>query len=138
MMVCTTCKGLQTHRRAFDGVQETGTGALQLVDTSLPKLRASAAGCRACAVLLQGILLHYDRFANIRENAIRITVESFESKPGQSSQDHLSVEARWKEQHDEDRDEGDEHDHAGWPNLKLEFFTDGGRLSLPRIGVVYG
>lgn len=128
-MVCATCKGLQKHLKVVDSAQERETGALQLVDVSLPGLRTSAAGCRACALLLQGILLHHDRFKNVKENDIRITAESFKSTPERSSLDHLSVEARWKEQYDDDDQEDDEHGHAGWPNLKLEFFTDGGRFS---------
>jgi hypothetical protein len=129
MMVCMTCKGLQKHLKAVDGVQETETGALKLLDASLPELRASAANCRACALLLQGILLHHDRFRDVKENDIYITAESFISTTGRSSQDHLSVEARWQDPHDDDVQEEDEHGH-GWPNLKLEFFTDGGRFTL--------
>lgn len=132
-MICATCKGLRKHPQAFGGVQEKEAGVLQWVDTSLPDLRASAIGCRACAVLLQGILLHHDRFANVKENDIWITAESFNPAPGRSSQDHLSVEARWKKQHNDDGHETDELDHAGWPNLKLEFFTDGGRCPSPTI-----
>jgi hypothetical protein len=132
MMVCMTCKGLQNQLKALDGGQETEADTLQWADTSLPSLRISATGCRACAVLLQGILLHHGRFANVKEDDIRITAESFKSKPGRSSQDHLSVEVRWKEQHDDD-----EHDYAGYPNLKLEFFTDGGMCPLQPTGIAY-
>ncbi|KAJ4404495.1 hypothetical protein N0V91_005839 [Didymella pomorum] len=131
-MVCTTCKGLQKHLKAVDDVQEA-EGALKLVDTSLPDLRASATNCRACALLLQGILLHHDRFKDVKENDIRITAESYKSIPGHSSQDHLSVEVRWQDPHGDDVQE-DEHGH-GWPNLKLEFFTDGdGQSSFSAIG----
>ncbi|KZM20285.1 hypothetical protein ST47_g8574 [Ascochyta rabiei] len=135
-MVCATCKGLQKHLKTLDGAGETETGASQLVDTSLPNLRASAASCRACALLLQGILLHHDRFKDVKENVIRITAEAFRSVQGRSSQDHLSVEARWNEQPDDDDDHEDDDDsHAGWPNLKLEFFTDGdGQSSFSAIG----
>lgn len=133
MMVCTTCKGLQKHLKAVDGVQETEAGALKLVDTSLPDLRASAANCRACALLLQGILLHHDRFRDVKENDIRITAELY-TIPGRSSQDHLSVEARWQDPHGDDVQEEDEHGH-GWPNLKLEFFTDGGKCPLQPPGM---
>lgn len=137
-MVCVTCKGLQKHLKAVDGVQETEAGALKLVEASLPDLRASAANCRACALLLQGILLHHDRFRDVKENDIRITAESFKTIPGRSSQDHLSVEARWQDPQDDDAQEEDEHEHghAGWPNLKLEFFTDGGRFPLQPTGLV--
>lgn len=127
-MVCATCKGLQKHLKALDDTQESEAGAFQLVDSSLPDLRASAAGCRACALLLQGLLLHHDRFKNVQENDIRITAESFKSIQGRSSHDHLSLEARWRDQHDDDDHEDDEHGHGGWPNLKLEFFTDGGKF----------
>ncbi|KAF3041710.1 hypothetical protein E8E12_006499 [Didymella heteroderae] len=134
MMVCTTCKGLQKHLKAVGGVQETEADMLKLVDTSLPDLRASAASCRSCALLLQGILLHHDRFRDVKESDIRITAESYKSIPGCSSQDHLSVEARWQEAHDDDVQEEDEHGN-GWPNLKLEFFTDGdGQSSFSAIG----
>lgn len=129
MMVCVTCKGLQKHLKTVDGVQETEAGALKLVDASLPDLRASATDCRACALLLQGILLHHDRFRDVKENDIHITAESYRSVPGRSSQDHLSVEARWQDPYDDDVLEDDEHGRTGWPNLKLEFFTDGGRFS---------
>lgn len=132
MMVCTTCKGLQKHLKAVDDVQEA-EGALKLVDTSLPDLRASATNCRACALLLQGILLHHDRFKDVKENDIRITAESYKSIPGHSSQDHLSVEVRWQDPHGDDVQE-DEHGH-GWPNLKLEFFADGGKFPLQPLGI---
>lgn len=128
-MVCTTCKGLQKHLKAVDGVQGIEASALKLVDTSLPDLRACAANCRACALLLQGILLHHDRFRDIREDDIRITAESYKSIPGRSAQDHLSVEAWWQDPHNDDVQEEDEHGH-GWPNLKLEFFTDEGKFPL--------
>lgn len=130
MMVCTTCKGLQKHWKPEGIARETEAGALHLVDTTLPALRSSATGCRACGLLLQGILLHHDRFKNVKENDISVTADSFRSEPERNSQDHLSVEARWKEQHDDDEHEHDEQGHAGWPNLKLEFFTDGGKFPL--------
>lgn len=130
-MVCATCKGLQTHLKALDGAN---AGAIQLVNTSLPDLRASAAGCRACTLLLQGLLLHHDRFRNVKEDNIWITAESFKSIPGRISQDHLSLEARWKHSRDDDGGEDDEHGHASWPNLKLEFFTDGGKFPLRQTG----
>ncbi|KAJ8114074.1 hypothetical protein OPT61_g3953 [Boeremia exigua] len=128
-MICAICKGLQKLSGPVGGIQDT---ALHLVDASLPDLRASAAGCRACGLLLQGILLHHDRFKQVKESNIRITAETFKLAPEQTSQDHLSVEVRWKEDgHQED----DEHEHAGWPNLKLEYFTDGdGQSSFSAIG----
>src|SRR5690242_8248111 len=133
MMVCTTCKGLQKHLQPVDDAQKTEAGALHLVDTSLPELRGSAAGCRACGLLLQGILLHHDHFHHVKETSMRITAESFRPSPERSRQDHLSVEVRWKEQHDDDEHEHDYQGHAGWPNLKLEFFTDGGKFPLQQV-----
>lgn len=123
--VCETCKGLQKHLNN----EQTDTGSSQWVSTSLPNLRASAVnnGCRACTLLLQGILLHHDRFAGIQEGNIRITAKSFDSRPGQTPQDHLSVEIQWKQPgHDNNKCQGDDHAHMGSPNLRLEFFTDGG------------
>ncbi|KAH6643063.1 heterokaryon incompatibility protein-domain-containing protein [Boeremia exigua] len=134
MMVCATCKGLQKNLNPVDGAQDIEAGALYWVDASMPDLRTSAADCRACGLLLQGILLHHERFRNVKENDIRITAESFKPVPERSSQDHLSVEVRWQEQHSDDQ-EDDEHGSAGWPNLKLEFFTDGdGQSSFSAIG----
>ncbi|KAF2793543.1 HET-domain-containing protein [Melanomma pulvis-pyrius CBS 109.77] len=129
--VCNTCKSLQKHLRSLDGgVQETDAASVVWVATTLPNLRRSTdGGCRACALLLQGILLHHDRFAGVTENNIRITAESFDSSGpvhGENAQDHLSVEVRWQKLHDGCCDgEGGEHDHEeGYPDLKLEFFTD--------------
>ena len=129
-MVCGTCKGLQKQFQAADGAQLTEATA-HLVDASLPDLRASATNCRACALLLQGILLHHDRFRDVKEDGIRVTANSFTSTAGRNSQGHLSVEARWDEQYEDDDQEDDEHEHEhfGWPNLKLEFFTDKGRFA---------
>ncbi|KAF2112035.1 heterokaryon incompatibility protein-domain-containing protein [Lophiotrema nucula] len=128
--VCTTCKGLQQHFRALSGAMHD-TEQESWLNTSLPSLRRSSnGGCRACAVLLQGILLHHDRFAGVREEDIRITAESFNlsgTAGKQSTQDHLSVEVRWKKQDSNGCCDGDEHEHEheeGYPNLKLEFFTD--------------
>jgi len=126
--VCGTCQGLQKHLKALENQKETENDTLQWVNTSLPSLRASASNCRACALLLNGILLHHERFAGINEHKIRVKAESFTSKPGRTFQDHLSVELRWKEQdahHDECQD--DQHEHVGYPDLKLEFFTDRGK-----------
>ncbi|KAF2128115.1 HET-domain-containing protein [Dothidotthia symphoricarpi CBS 119687] len=132
--VCATCKGLQKHLNT----QESEVGSLRWVSTSLPNLRASAANnrCRACALLLQGILLHHDRFANIREDRIQIMAESFNPRPGRTLQDHLSVEIRWKQlDHDEGECQAGNHEHTGNPDLKLEFFTDGaGQSSFSAIG----
>ena len=133
MMVCGTCKGLQKQFNAANGAQQTEATA-HLVDASLPDLRASASNCRACALLLQGILLHHDRFRDVKEDGIQITANSFTSTSGNNSQGHLSVEARWKEQYEDDDQEDDEHEHTGWPNLKLEFFTDRGRFAPPTNG----
>jgi len=126
--VCASCKGLQKHLHGLDGVEEIDTDTLRWVNTSLPNLRTSSSGCRACALLLNGILLHHDRFKSRKEEDIWITADSFKTQPGKAVQDHLSVAVRWKER-DEDECQDDEHEHehtAGYPDLKLEFFTDGG------------
>ncbi|KAF2182540.1 HET-domain-containing protein [Zopfia rhizophila CBS 207.26] len=127
--VCTTCKGLQKNLRALDsGIQEPETGPLQWLNTTMPSLRRSTnGGCRACTLLLQGILLHHDRFADVKEEAIKISAESFNSLGAtrrKEGQDHLSVEVRWKAIDDGCCD-GNEHEHEkGYPDLKLEFYTD--------------
>ncbi len=126
MMVCAICKGLQKNLEPAGVVRDAGADALPLVDTFLPDLRASATGCRACGLLLQGILLHHDRFKKAKESDTRITACTFKSVPDRDSQDHLSVEVRWKE---DDNQEDDKHGNGGWPNLKLEYFTDGGRIT---------
>jgi hypothetical protein len=141
--VCTTCKGLQKHLQALDsGIQINRPSAQRLrwVSTTLPGLRRSThGGCRACATLLQGVLLHHDRFAGLNEEQIRISAESFTRPEAVSDRDaqlHLSVEVRWQELGDQCGD-GAEHEHEhepeheheqdeGYPDLKLEFFTDGG------------
>ncbi|KAH7080085.1 heterokaryon incompatibility protein-domain-containing protein [Paraphoma chrysanthemicola] len=128
--VCGTCQGLQKHLKALEAPQETDNDTVQWVNASLPSLRASGGNCRACALLLNGVLLHHERFSGVREDKIRVKAESFSSKPGRNFQDHLSVEIRWKEEdahHDECQD--NEHEHAGYPDLKLEFFTDEGQQS---------
>ncbi|KAF2820261.1 HET-domain-containing protein [Ophiobolus disseminans] len=128
--VCGSCHGLQKHLKALEASPETENGTLRLVNTSLLSLRTSGSNCRACALLLNGVLLHHERFAGINEEKVRIQAESFTSTPGRTFQDHLSVELRWKEQdahHDDCQD--DQHEHLGYPDLKLEFFTDGGGQS---------
>jgi hypothetical protein len=126
---CITCNGLQKH--LLGTAQESENGSLQWVNTSLPRLRASAEHCPACKLLLNGILFHHERFANIREDQISIRAESFLSAPGRTCQDHLSVELRWKEQ-DAHTDEGqdEQNDYAGYPDLKLEYFNDASRWLL--------
>ncbi|KAF1851512.1 HET-domain-containing protein [Cucurbitaria berberidis CBS 394.84] len=124
--VCATCKGLQKHLHALDGPQETVTEKLQWIDTSLPNLRTSSSGCRACALILNGILLHHERFAGQKEDGLRIIATSFPPNPRRTLQDHLSVEIRWKEHDDHDACQEEEHEHTmGYPDLKLEFFIDG-------------
>jgi hypothetical protein len=76
-------------------------------------------------LLLQGILLHHDRFAGIKEEVVRVFAESFPSSGVRKSdgQDHLSVGIRWKGHGDESN--GNEHEpEEGYPDLKLEFYTD--------------
>ncbi|KAF1943504.1 hypothetical protein EJ02DRAFT_343095 [Clathrospora elynae] len=123
--VCSTCRGLQKHLHGLDGTQEAESESLLWLNTSLPKLRASSGACRACALLLNGILLHHDRFTSVNEESMRVTAESFTSKSGRNIQDHLSVELRWQESDDHDCQD-EEHEHTtGHADLKLEFFTDG-------------
>ena len=127
--VCAMCHGLQKHLHGLDGAQENGTDSLLWINTSLTNLRSSASACtRACALLLNGILLHHDRFAGVNEDSVRVKAESFKK------QGHLSVELRWKESDDHDECQDDEHEHsAGSADLKLEFFTDGGTRQVPHI-----
>jgi len=122
--VCVTCKGLQKNHHGFDGAQSNVTRSSPLVDTTLPNLRLRSSACRACALLLDGILLHHDRFASIQEDRIRVTAGPFHPKSEKGFQGPLSVELRWQESDDQD---DEEHLHtAGHADLKLEFFTDMG------------
>lgn len=132
--VCTTCKGLQKHLKALDGAPDADApNAVQWVNTTLPSLRrSSGTGCRACALLLQGILLHHDRFAGIagaREESIKVIAESFPSSSVKDAQDHLSVEVRWSDPGDKRCDDAAHDYDEGYPDLKLEFFTDQGQCS---------
>lgn len=132
-MVCTCCKGLQKHIQGLDFTQGTDPQSVRILHTTLPALRTSSTGCRACALLLNGILLHHDKFKNQKEEDVWITAYSFTGIPGKAAQDHLSVEIRWKPSEDQDECQDDEHDleHTnGYPDLKLEYFTDGGALKL--------
>lgn len=125
--VCATCKGLQKHLHGLNGGQDSGTESLVWVNTTLPNLRSSSSTCRACALLVNGILLHHDRFAAIHEDRVRVTAETFNSKLGGNLQDHLSVELRWKESEDPEGCQDDDHEHvASNADLKLDFFTDEG------------
>lgn len=127
--VCASCKGLQKHLHGLDSTTETEPDVVRWVNTSLPDLRTSSGSCRACALLLNGILLHHDRFAGQKEDDIWVTAESYNSKNGNPVQDHLSVDVRWTGRDEQDQYcQDDEHEHAaGYPDLKLEFFTDGGK-----------
>jgi hypothetical protein len=130
--VCATCKGLQKHLHGLDGAQENGTDSLLWVNTTLPNLRSSSSACRACALLLNGILLHHDRFASVNEERVRVKAESFTPRSAKNSQEHLSVELRWKESNDHDECQDDDHEHTAVnADLKLEFFTDGGMRQVP-------
>jgi hypothetical protein len=139
--VCTNCKGLQKHLRGLDGgVQETETGSWEWLNTTLPSLRRSAnGGCRACALLVNGILLHHDRFPSVKkEEYIKIKANTFDcSAPVErTAQDHLSVEVRWQEPRDETYDGESESELGqaeGYPDLKLEFFTDQGTNLLSKV-----
>lgn len=129
--VCATCKGLQKHLRGFDNPQESAGDKLQWIDTSLPHLRSSSSNCRGCALVLNGILLHHDRFANQKEENIKIIAESFPPKPERKLQDHLSVSIRWNDAQDQDGDQDNEHEYSScYPDLKVEYFTDGGMYSI--------
>lgn len=125
--VCATCKGLQKYPHGLNGAQDSSTESLVWVNTRLPTLRSSSNACRACALLLNGILPYCDRFAGVAEDRIRVTAESFNSKPDRTLQDHLSVELRWKDNEDHDECQNETHENTtGYADLKLEFFTDGG------------
>ncbi|XP_014552934.1 hypothetical protein COCVIDRAFT_109008 [Bipolaris victoriae FI3] len=124
--VCATCKGLQKYPHGLNGAQDSSTESLVWVNTRLPTLRSSSNACRACALLLNGILPYCDRFAGVAEDRIRVTAESFNSKPDRTLQDHLSVELRWKDNEDHDECQNETHENTtGYADLKLEFFTDG-------------
>jgi hypothetical protein len=125
--VCATCKGLQLHLSPYDSNQESDElGVVQWVNTTLSALRRSAGGCRACALILQGILLHHDRYQGVKEDRLRIIAQTYRSSSTEKAQEHLSVDLRWKEQPGESC--GDTtHDHEdGYPDLKLEYFLEEG------------
>lgn len=124
--VCGSCHGLQKHLKSLENQQDTESDIVQWLDTSLPDLRSSASDCRACTLLLNGILLHHERFAGIQEDQISLKAETFPRKAGQTAQDHLSVELRWQEHTRRENCHEDQHEHSTYPNLKLEFFTDSG------------
>lgn len=136
--VCGSCHGLQKHLKALETPQETESETVQWVNTSLPSLRASANDCRACALLVNGVLLHHECFHGVDEEKIQIKAEIFAPKPSRISQDHLSVELRWKELElqdaQQDECQEDQHEHLGYPDLKLEVFTNGGRRHILRMG----
>ena len=96
--------------------------------TTLPNLRSSAhSGCRACALLLQGLLLHYDQIADVPEYMIRIKAKSFSSSgtvSEKNGQGHLSLEVRWQEP--ENCGDCKLAHYEDFPDLKLEFFMDKG------------
>lgn len=121
--VCKTCRGLQSSQRT----PEDGTsGALQWFSTTLPVLRRSAtAGCRGCALILQGVLLHHDQFVGVSEDRLKISAESFIPGPDKHSvQSHLSVELRWKLRDDAEADAPELDYEEKYPDLKLEFYTE--------------
>jgi hypothetical protein len=125
--ICATCKSLQRQLNAPNDDQDSSSPTvLQCANTTLPGLRRSAGGCRACALLLQGILLHHDRYPGVEEENIRIVAESYRSSPSEKAQDHLSVDLRWQRQDDESCEETAHEHEDGYPDLRLEFFTDGG------------
>ncbi|OCL11897.1 HET-domain-containing protein [Glonium stellatum] len=121
--ICKTCRGLQKSQRTPEG---GASGALQWFNTTLPLLRRSAtAGCRGCALILQGILLHHDRFIGVSEERLKISAESFLPGPDkQSVQAHLSVELRWKSREDIEPDTLELDYEEKYPDLKLEFYAE--------------
>ena len=138
--VCATCKGLQKHLNPSNNGQDLDElSVVQWVNATLPSLRQSTSGgCRACALVLQGILLHHDRFTGVEEEKIRIVAQSYRSGSAGKAQDHLSVDVRWKELPDEGCEEN-AHDHEdGYPDLRLEFFTDGGMCLCSCMCPAYG
>jgi hypothetical protein len=123
--VCKTCRGLQTSQRTpRDGTSR----ALQWFSTTLPVLRRSAtAGCRGCALILQGVLLHHDQFVGVSEDRLKISAESFIPGPDKHSvQGHLSVELRWKLRDNAEADAPELDYEEKYPDLKLEFYTEKG------------
>ncbi|KAF2677527.1 HET-domain-containing protein [Lentithecium fluviatile CBS 122367] len=134
--VCATCKGLQKHLKAPSNTQEPDSlSVVQWVNATLPSLRRSSGGCRACALLLQGILLHHERFSGIEEQNVRIVAESYQHRSSKHAQDHLSVDVRWKKQSDQGCEDTTHEHEEGYPDLRLEFFTDGdGQSSYSAIG----
>lgn len=98
----------------------------QWMNTTLSNLRGSSnGGCRACALLLQGILLHHDKFATVNEEDVRVRAQSCQSPD--PTQNHLSVELHWRSPSLDDSEEEAEEDYEnGLPDMKLEYFTDEG------------
>ncbi|PVI06654.1 HET-domain-containing protein [Periconia macrospinosa] len=121
--MCETCQGLQKHLQVFEERDQADRlAATQWVNTTLPSLRRSSANCRACALLVQAILLHHSRFSGADEESVGVVVESFESSTVEIAQDHLSIEVRWKSASN-GVDVQDEIKES-YPDLKLEIFTD--------------
>ncbi|KAF2493580.1 HET-domain-containing protein [Lophium mytilinum] len=136
--ICNTCQNLQRPSKAPDGATHE---PFRWLKTTLPALRRSAtAGCRGCALVLQGILLHHDRLVGVNEDAVRIAAESFTAVSGKQVQDHLSLELRWTASEDDcgEVSDDDHHHHEHeltYPDLKLEFYTDqDGQSPFPAIG----
>ena len=123
--VCKTCRGLQTSQRT---PEDGASGALQWFSTTLPVLRRSAAaGCRGCALILQGVLLHHDQFVGVSEDRLKISAKSFISGPDKHSvQGHLSVELRWNLGDEAEADALELDYEEKYPDLKLEFYTEKG------------
>ena len=125
MPVCAVCSSLQKQHQDIDDAGRTiARAAVRCVNTTLTQLRASSEDCRDCALLLNGVLFYHGRFATIQEEKIKIIAETFPSNQLNASQQHLSVEVRWQEPQD-GCDDAHDHGHAeGYPDMKLEFFTD--------------
>jgi hypothetical protein len=131
---CITCKGLQKQNLPTNGAHVTAPlESIEWVNTALSDLRQSSATCRACALLLQGILLHHDRFSRASEDDVRVVAESFQPGSVNDAQLHLSLELRWRQCGDtcvynDDEDITENHGDR-YPDLKLEFFTDRGMFA---------
>lgn len=129
-LTCATCQGLQKHLQVFEERDQADRlAAIQWVNTTLPSLRQSSTHCRACALLLQAILLHHSRFSGVEEENIDIVVESFESSAVETAQDHLSIEVTWKSA-SSSPDAGNEE---AYPDLKLELYTDQSKTSTEKL-----
>lgn len=130
---CTTCKRLQKFKQ-MESLTHSSEMSTEWMNTNLAKLRGSSGGgCRACSLLLQGILLHHDKFAASREEDVKVRAQTYQSPD--PTQNHLSVELHWKPPNSDDSglEDEDEDDEVGLPDLKLEYYTEEGMRPFPCI-----